>query len=106
MKPRCLLVLPLAFCLLAPAQAGQVVTERGGGGLCLFELPDDGAGKRRYVNLNIVQYVELGKDEFKIVYGGGALGAGYESKVPLKTPEEGQALLAELGKAAQACAPK
>lgn len=105
MMPRHLLALPFALCLLLPAHAAQV-TEGSGGGLCLFELPDDGGGKRRYVNLNIVQYVEISKDEFKIVYGGGALGSGYESKLALKSSEEGKALLEEVGKAAQACAPK
>ncbi|WP_131278349.1 hypothetical protein [Hylemonella gracilis] len=96
-------LLSLALGLLLPAHA--TVDVSGNGGFCLFELPEDG-GKRRYINLNIVQYVELGKDEFKIVYGGGALGSGYESKFALKGPEEGKALLDALGKAAQACAPK
>lgn len=75
----------------------------GSGGFCLFELPDDGSGKHRYINLTIVQFVELGKDELKITYGGGALGSGYEAKVALKTPEEGKALLERMRKTAADC---
>jgi hypothetical protein len=105
MMSRCSLLLPLALCLLLPTHAANADEVNGNGGFCLFELPEDG-GKRRYINLNIVQYVEVGKDEFRIVYGGGALGSGYESKFALKTPEEGKALMEQLGKAAQACAPK
>jgi hypothetical protein len=96
-------LLLLTLCLGLPVHATEDVN--GNGGFCLFELPEDG-GKRRYINLNIVQYVEVGKDEFKIVYGGGSLGSGYESKFALKNPEEGKALMEQLGKAAQACAPK
>jgi hypothetical protein len=75
----------------------------GGGGFCLFELPDDGSGKLRFVNLTIVQFVELGKEELKIVYGGGALGSGYEAKVALKDPEEGKAIIDRMRKTAGAC---
>jgi hypothetical protein len=75
----------------------------GSGGFCLFELPDDGSGKRKYINLTIVQFVEVGKDELKIVYGGGALGSGYEAKVSLKSPEEGRTILERIRKTASEC---
>lgn len=75
----------------------------GGGSFCLFELPEDGSGRLRYINLTIVQFVELSKDELKIVYGGGALGSGYEAKVPLKSLDEGKALLEHLRKTAAEC---
>jgi len=77
----------------------------GSGGFCLFELPDDGSGKRKYINLTIVQFVDLAKDELKIVYGGGALGSGYEAKVILKSPEEGRAILDRMRKTAVDCQP-
>ncbi|EYC52779.1 hypothetical protein AZ34_03800 [Hylemonella gracilis str. Niagara R] len=100
LSPRFLLLVSL--CLGLPAHATEEV-QAGQGGFCLFELPEDG-GKRRYINLNIVQYVEVGKDDFKIVYGGGALGSGHESKFALKSPDEGQALMERLLKTARACA--
>jgi hypothetical protein len=75
----------------------------GSGGFCLFELPDDGSGKRRFINLTIVQFVELSKEEVKIDYGGGALGSGYEAKVVLKSPEEGRAILDRMRKTASDC---
>ena len=86
--------------MLAPVPA---LAAEGSGGFCLFELPDDGTGKRKLINLTIVQYVEIGKDEFKIVYGGGALGSGYEAKVPLATPEDADALLERMRKTAADC---
>lgn len=75
----------------------------GSGGFCLFELPDDGGGKRRYINLTIVQFVEVAKDELKIVYGGGALGSGYESKISLKSADEAKAVLERMRKTANDC---
>lgn len=75
----------------------------GSGGFCLFQLPDDGSGKQRYINLTIVQFIELGKDELKIVYGGGALGSGYETRVVLSSPEQGKALLDRMRKTAADC---
>lgn len=75
----------------------------GSGGFCLFELPDDGSGKRKYINLTIVQIVEVSREEFKIVYGGGALGSGYEARVSLKNAEEGRALLERMRKTAAEC---
>lgn len=99
---RCLSLL-LAFGLALPTHAANEWS--GNGGFCLYPLPEDG-GKRRYINLHIVQYVEVDKDELKIVYGGGALGAGYDIKLALKTPDEGKALLDELSRVARNCAAK
>lgn len=101
MLRRIFLLLPLAFCLALPARVA--IAAEGSSGFCLYELPDDGSGKRRYVNLSILQYVELSKDEFKIVYGGGSFGAGYESKVPIKNADEGKALMEQLDKTIRAC---
>ena len=90
----------LLLTLISPLPS---MAAEGSGGFCLFELPDDGSGKRRLINLTIVQFVELSKEEFKITYGGGALGSGYEAKVTLKSPEEGKAMLDRMRKTAAEC---
>lgn len=100
MKNRLLLAIPL---LLTALGTGRAVAADGSGGFCLFELPDEGTGKHKYINLTIVQFVEVSKDEFKITYGGGALGSGYEAKVVLKMPDEGRALLERMRKTAADC---
>jgi hypothetical protein len=70
---------------------------------CLYEVPTDEPGKRRWINLAIVQYVEATRTELKIFYGGGSFGAGHEARIPLATLEEGAAIMEKLRKAAAAC---
>lgn len=100
MKNRLLFSLPLLLCLWSPMPG---MAADGSGGFCLFELPKDEEGKRRFINLTIVQFVDVSKEEIKIVYGGGSLGSGYEVKVALKSPEEGRALLDRMRKTAADC---
>lgn len=91
-------LLLLALCAPVPGMAAD-----GSGGFCLFEVPDDGSGTRKYINLPIVQFVELGPDELKIVYGGGSLGSGYVAKISLKHPDEGKAIIEQMRKTADKC---
>lgn len=70
---------------------------------CLFEVPPVSGGARRLINLGIVQYVELVDDELRIAYGGGNLGSGYETKIALKSKEQGLELLARMRKTAREC---
>jgi hypothetical protein len=85
------------------APAGEGVTGKAGNSaFCLFEVPGSG-GVRRFVNLGIVQYVELGAEDVRIYYGGGNLGSGHEARIPLKSRDDGPALIARMQKAAQEC---
>lgn len=98
-----LTVLLLGLAVLGPVRA--MAGEGGGGSFCLFEIPaapDDG-GKQRYLNLTIVQYIEVGDDGVKVVYGGGALGSGYEVKLPAASREEAEDMLARMQKVASLC---
>lgn len=99
--------LSAALCLLgllaaAGARAEDAPPPTGSPSFCLFELPAAGE-KRQWINLGIVQYVEAGAGEVKIVYGGGNLGSGHEARVPVKTYEESEELLRRLRQTAQNC---
>jgi hypothetical protein len=86
----------------APAANGETVSGKpASAAFCLFEVP--GGSTRKFINLGIVQYVELGADDVRIYYGGGNLGSGHEARFPLKSREDGPALIARMQKAAQDC---
>jgi hypothetical protein len=70
---------------------------------CLYEVPADEAGKRRWINLAIVQFVEATRTELKIYFGGGSFGSGHEAKIPVSSMEEAVAIMEKLRKAAAAC---
>ncbi|WP_079435258.1 hypothetical protein [Zoogloea sp. LCSB751] len=90
----------VAACLLAsPVPADEAASA----GFCLFPLPSD-SGVQRWINLGIVQYVDVRPDEVRIYFGGGNLGSGHEARIPAKGREEADALLARLRRAAAACA--
>lgn len=93
--------LSLLAALLAvfPAMA----QDAGSGGFCLFVLPAEN-GSQRAINLGIVQYVEVRADEVRIYYGGGNLGSGYEARLPVKSRDEADAVLARLRRTAANCA--
>ncbi|MBI5898192.1 MAG: hypothetical protein HZB40_03080 [Rhodocyclales bacterium] len=75
----------------------------GSTAFCLYEVPADDTGKRRWVNLGIVQFVEATAREVRIVYGGGAFGAGHESRIQVNSMEEAQTVLEKLRRVAAAC---
>jgi len=70
---------------------------------CLYEVPADDPGKRRWINLAIVQYVEATRTEVKIYFGGGSFGSGHEARIPISNMEEAAATMEKLRKAAAAC---
>jgi hypothetical protein len=74
----------------------------GSTAFCLFEVPLV-SEKRVFINLGIVQYVEVLRDELRISYGGGNLGSGHEVRVPIKNADEANALLHRLKQAAADC---
>jgi hypothetical protein len=98
-----ILVLGSLLCA-ATSAAAQESDRLGTSAFCLFELP--GGDKRLLINLAIVQYVEVARNEVKIAYGGGNFGSGHVARLPAKTPEERDALLARLKKTARACQEK
>ena len=75
----------------------------GSTAFCLYELPADDSGKRRWLNLGIVQYVEFNRNELKIAYGGGNLGSGHEFKIPISSPAQLQDELDKIKRAAASC---
>lgn len=88
-----------ASALAAPEASRNAV---GSTAFCLFELPAE-AGNQRLLNLAAVQYMDLARDELKIVYGGGNLGGGYELKIPFKSRDDAQALIRRMQHAAREC---
>lgn len=84
-----------------PAHAQPVIP--GSTAFCLYEVPLDDSGKRRWINLGIVQYIEATAKDVKLVYGGGAFGAGHDSKIPVSSMEDAQVVLEKLRRVAAAC---
>lgn len=99
--------LPLIFCAafsllgLRAASAQPVIP--GSTAFCLYEIPTDETGKRRWINLGIVQYVEATRTELKISYGGGGFGSGYEAKIPVASMEDALVVLEKMRRVAAAC---
>lgn len=94
----------LAVALVAsvvPVQAQPVIP--GSTAFCLYEVPTDDTGKRRWINLGIVQYIEATSKEVRIVYGAGAFGAGHEARIPVEDDEKTRAVLEKLRRVAAAC---
>lgn len=75
----------------------------GSTAFCLYEVPTDESGKRRWINLGIVQYVEATRSEVKISYGGGAFGSGYDARIPVPSMEEAVTVIEKIRKAAASC---
>jgi len=99
-------LLPFAAALLAlaavsPACAQPVIP--GSTAFCLYEVPIDENGKRRWINLGIVQYVEATRSEVKILYGAGAFGSGHEVRIAVGGMDEAQLVLEKMRRIANAC---
>ncbi len=99
--PRRLLALALALALALGAPLAAAA-EAGSTAFCLFPLPADG-GTQRFINLGIVQYVDVRADEVRIYFGGGNLGSGHEARLPAKSRDEADAILARLRSTASRC---
>lgn len=108
------LSLPLAMALLAaaplPTQAqssDKATTPQpapaGSGGFCLYELPARD-GTTRFINLGIVQYVELNRERLRITYGGGKFGSGYDADIPVRNRDDGLDLIKRMQVTARECA--
>jgi hypothetical protein len=87
----------------APAQAPAAAPAGAGStAFCLFEVPGDD-GRRKWINLGIVQYVELGRNDLRLYFGGGNFGGGYETRISVANPADGLALMDRIRQAAAAC---
>lgn len=82
---------------------GSTMFVPGSTAFCLYEIPADEPGKRRWINLGIVQYIEATRTELKIYFGGGSLGSGHEAKIPYAGMDEAAAIMEKLRKTAAAC---
>ncbi len=85
----------------SPQSASSV--SQGSPAFCLFELPADDNGKRKWINLGIVQYIDLGRNDLRIYYGGGNFGGGYEEKIPVASAADGLLQLDRMRQMAAAC---
>lgn len=70
---------------------------------CLFEI-EPRPEQRTFINLGIVQYIELRPDELRISYGGGNLGSGHEFRMPLRREDEGLGYIQRMKETATRCA--
>ncbi len=87
----------------APPPVSPPPTAQGSPSFCLYEVSVDDSGKRKWINLGIVQYIDLNRSDLRVYYGGGNFGGGYEVKVAVASAAEGLALLDRMRQAAAAC---
>ena len=98
---------PLVFCATLALIGAQTASAQpvipGSTAFCLYEIPVDETGKRRWINLGIVQYVEATRTELKISYGGGSFGSGHDARIAVSSMEEAAAILEKMRRVAAAC---
>ena len=87
----------------SPIRAQVPATSAGSVAFCLYELPADDGGRRRWVNLGIVQFVETSPSEVIIHFGGGHFGAGHEVRIVVANAADGLALLDRMRRTAASC---
>lgn len=103
-KRTCLVTAFCALALLAEVRsAGAQPVVPGSTAFCLYEIPVDEGGKRRWINLGIVQYVEATHTEVKILYGAGAFGSGHEVRIGVASMEAALLVLEKMRRVAAAC---
>lgn len=100
---RSLVALSAATILFGTPFASAQIVVPGSTAFCLYEIPVDEAGKRRWINLGIVQYVEVTSADLKILYGGGSFGSGHEVKIPISSKEEVATIMEKMRRVAAAC---
>ena len=87
----------------AQEHTAPITTTKGSGAFCLYELPPDENGKRRWINLGMVQYLEFVRNELRIYYGGGSFGSGHEARLPIAGPAQLEETLEKIRQAAASC---
>lgn len=103
LSPRLVRALLATLVLGSAGRADAQPVIPGSTAFCLYEVPVDDIGKRRWINLGIVQFVETTRSDVKISYGGGAFGAGHEARIPVASMEEALTVLEKLRRVAAAC---
>ncbi|QBC44169.1 hypothetical protein C1H71_11925 [Iodobacter fluviatilis] len=68
---------------------------------CPWPVP--GSDSKRFINLTVVQTIDINDEEIKVAFGGGNLGSGHEIKTAIKNRAEGQKILQEMSEAARRC---
>lgn len=100
--------LPVVMLLLSlgglhcSARAQSDAPVLGSPSFCLFELPPEG-DKRLWMNLGLVQYIELRPAELRVYYGGGNFGSGQKLRVPVVSQGDGLAFIKRMQAAAASC---
>ena len=98
---RTFLVLSAAVAGAAAAHAQPVIP--GSTAFCLYEVPVDETGKRRWINLGIIQFVEAPRCELDISCVGGAFGRGREPRIAVNSMVEALVGIEKLHRVAAAC---
>ncbi|MCK9382858.1 MAG: hypothetical protein M0P95_17580 [Sulfuritalea sp.] len=103
-RPAAIILLGAATLALTGARAtfAQPVVA-GSIAFCPYEIPTDETGKRRWINLGIVQYIEATRTDLKIAYGAGSFGSGHEARIPVTSVEEALTVLERMRKVAASC---
>ena len=83
-------------------EAREAQGKSGSTGFCLYDLPGEGKGKRRSINLAIVQCVKTRRDKPES-FGGGNLGSAYDAVIPASSPDEASARLQKMTDRTKAC---
>ncbi|AZN37616.1 hypothetical protein [Iodobacter ciconiae] len=68
---------------------------------CPWPVP--GNETKRFINLTVVQTIDIGNEELRIAFGGGNLGSGHEIKLAIKSHAEGLKTLQEMTETARRC---
>lgn len=68
---------------------------------CPWPVP--GTETRHFINLTVVQTIDISDTEFRIAFGGGNLGSGHEIKLALKQRADGLKILQDMGETARLC---
>lgn len=68
---------------------------------CPWPVP--GTETRHFINLTVVQTIDISDSEFRIAFGGGNLGSGHEIKLAIKQRADGQKILQDMSDTARLC---
>ncbi|STR46023.1 hypothetical protein [Iodobacter fluviatilis] len=68
---------------------------------CPWPVP--GSETKRFINLTVVQTIEITDEELRIAFGGGNLGSGHEIKLSIKNRADGLKTLQEMSDTARRC---
>jgi hypothetical protein len=88
------ITIALSFILTAATSAAAT--------FCPWKAPSE-AKPERFINLTVVQYVDIADDELRVSFGGGNFGSGYDFKIATKNREDGLKILKAMQDTAKQC---